>query len=208
MYLCLFLMIPFLNKMWHALNDKEKKILLGTLIFLCAAYPVFKYIAPSFFVGIYPVMYYFLGAYIREKQPKINSLLLICITGAICLIEAFISVKFTSTGVFDLSLITTADMGYGSALVMICAVCVFMAFYKVNIKLTPLKILLASIGKVTFEIYLFAGIYDAVIYQYLKRSLSTAPEFFWWFFITVPASFVLAYISSVVFTKVRSLIIK
>lgn len=212
MYLCLFLLIPFLNKMWHALNDKEKNILIVTLIFLCAIYPLVNYVAPSFFVGIYPIMYYFLGAYIREKQPILikskwaNFLALMAVAGCICIVESLISMKCTKTGLFDWTVISTADGGYGSLLVAICSVCIFLALYMVNIKSRAVNVILSSISKVSFEIYLFAGAYDAIIYQYLKRSLTSATQFFWWFFVTVPLSFICAYISSVVFKKIVSII--
>lgn len=199
MYLCLFLLIPFLNKMWANLDRREQNILIGTLVFLCAVYPVFNYIAPYYFDGLYPVLYYFLGALIHDRKPVYNRYLLMGIAVAICILEAIISIMFTKTGMFDWTVISTADGTYGTIFIAACSTCVFLAFYQVNIKQKMLKKLMASISNVSFEIYLFAGAYDAIIYQYLKRSLTSAPQFFWWFFATVPASFILAYVSSVVF---------
>lgn len=210
MYLCLFLLIPFLNKMWVNLSDREKMILIGTLAFLCAVYPICSYAAPSFFIGIYPIMYYFLGAYIRYKKPQIRGvkrLGLVVLTIAICLVEAVVSVKCTKIGTFDWTVISTSDGGYGSILVATCAVCIFISFYMVDIKSAPIRKLLELVGKSTFEIYLFAGAFDAIIYQYLKRTLTAAPQFFWWFFVTVPLSFICAFIASLIFKKIVNMIL-
>lgn len=202
MYLCLYLLIPFLNRMWKALDDKEKNILIATMIFLCGIYPIFKYVAPMFFVGIYPVMYYFIGTAIRERQYRINRWLLLGIAVVVSVIEAVISFTFTSVEVFDWNVISTADGTYGTLLMCITGVCIFLAFYQVDVRSKLLKRLFAAISSVSFEIYLFAGAYDAVIYLYLKRSVNGANEFFWWFFVTVPASFTAAFISAVVYKHV------
>lgn len=208
MYLCLFLLVPFLNKMWNGLNDIEKNVLIGIMIFLCGLYPIFNYIAPVYFIGIYPVMYYFIGAVIRQRQYTYNKFVLVLIAVVVSVIEAVISVKCTKTGMFDWTVISTADGTYGTLLMCITAVCIFLAVYKINIKSYAIKRLLASISSVSFEIYLFAGIYDAIIYQYLKRTVTGANQFFWWFFVTVPLSFILAYISSVIFKTLVGAITK
>lgn len=207
MYLCLFLLIPFLNRLWRALSSKEQNILIGTLVFLCAVYPVFNYIAPYYFTGIYPVMYYYLGAYIRDRKPHYNRWLLIGNAVLIAAIEACISIKFTKTGMFDWTVISTADGTYGTIFIVICAVSIFLALYDVDIRNKIVSRLFASISRVSFEIYLFAGAFDAVIYSYLKRTLTSAPQFFWWFFATVPASFLAAYIASMIFRYVVDMFI-
>lgn len=207
MYLCLFLLIPFLNKMWAALEEKEKIILLVTLIFLCGVYPIFNYIAPYYFYMIYPVMYYFFGAYIRQKQFNFNKLLMIAVALVMTLIEAIICFKFTKVVVFDWTVISTADGTYGTIFMAIVALGIFLGLYKVDIKSKAIKKILSLVGNVSFEIYLFAGAYDAIIYQYLKRTVTGATNSFWWFFVTVPISFICAVISSLVFTWLVDLIL-
>lgn len=208
LYLCVFLIIPFINKMWKALSEKEQNVLIGTLVFLVAIYPVFNYIAPSYFIGIYPLLFYFLGAAVRERKWRPNRLILIGITFFTCLLEAFISMKFTSVVVFDWTLISTADGTYGTLFIGICTVCIFLLFYDVNINSKFINKILSSVSNVSFEIYLFAGAYDAIIYGYLKRYITGAVASFWWFFITVPLSFLAAWISSVIFRTIVKAIIK
>lgn len=87
MYIGLFLLIPFLNLTYHGLkNQKQKQILIGTMIFLTMVPKMvnnfnlsdlswwlspgsstnYDKLVPSFFTGMYPITYYFLGAYLRE----------------------------------------------------------------------------------------------------------------------------------------------
>lgn len=209
LYLCVFLLIPFINKMWKALNTKEQNVLLGTLVFLVAIYPVFNYIAPSYFIEIYPVLFYFLGAAVRKRRYRPNRFVLAAITLLVCILEAAISMLLTKTGVFDWTVISTADGTYGTLFIGICTVCIFLLFYDINIKSRILNKIMASISRVSFEIYLFAGAYDALIYRELKeRVTGGANDFFWWFFITVPLSFIAAWISSVIFKYIIDLILK
>ncbi len=204
LYLCVFLLIPFLNKAWYALDTKEQNILIGTMAFLCTIYPVWNYIAPSYFIGTYPVLFYFLGIAVRDRKPRPNRLLLIGIIAATVIIEALISMFFTSTGTFDWNLISTADGTYGTLFISICTVCIFLLLYDTDIKNSAVRRILASISGVSFEIYLFAGAYDAIIYGYVKRFITSAVEAFWWFFVTVPLSFICAYLSSIIFHFVVS----
>lgn len=202
MYLILMLLIPFLNILWKGLiGNTQKLALVGTLVFICAIYPLFNYVAPSFFVGIYPVMYYFVGMYLKETRIKVKSVTLLAIIVLIPCLEALISVKLSPTGVFDWTLISTADGGYGSLFVLINAVAIFILLKNINVKSKFIKMILSEVGSVTFEIYLISGMFDAVIFNYLKRTITTAEGFFWYFFITVPISFVFACIVSVIFKK-------
>lgn len=202
LYLCVFLLIPFMNKAWYALDKKEQNILLATLGFLCTIYPVWNYVAPSYFIGIYPVLFYFLGIAVRDRKIRPNRWILAIVLVATVSLEAFISMKFTSTGVFDWNLISTADGTYGTLFISICTVCIFLMLYDVKISCKPVAKILSSISSVSFEIYLFAGAYDAIIYQYLKRYVSGCVNAFWWFCVTVPLSFMCAFISSLIFHSI------
>ncbi len=206
LYLCLFLLIPFLNKAWYALSQKEQNVLLATLVFLCTVYPVFNYIAPSYFTGVYPVLFYYLGIAVSDRKWKPKKLPVSVALVFTVLLQGLISMKFTSTGLFDWNLISTADGTYGTLFISICTVCIFLLLYDIDIRSQLIRRILASISAVSFEIYLFAGAYDAIIYQYVKKSVTGPVEGFWWFFATVPLSFVCAYVSAVIFRRIVSLI--
>ncbi len=87
MYIGLFLMIPFLNLIYHGLSGKrQKQALVLTMVVLTmlpklvnnfnfteagwwSSPPVstqYQPLVPDFFTGMYPITYYFIGSYFRE----------------------------------------------------------------------------------------------------------------------------------------------
>lgn len=76
MYIGLFVMIPFLNILYQNLeNRKAKRFLLFILSCMIVVPTIFnidgsKYV-PAYWTGIWPILYYFIGCYIREYKPKI-----------------------------------------------------------------------------------------------------------------------------------------
>lgn len=75
MYLGLFLLVPFLNMLWRGAESRgARKALIVTLLVL-ASLPVLvnvKYsILPDWWKGIYPLAYYFLGAWFRTYDTRI-----------------------------------------------------------------------------------------------------------------------------------------
>ena len=209
MYICIIILSPLINKFWAALSDKkERHIAIISLLILCSVYPVFHYIAPSFMIGLYPVLYYLLGAYIRDNRPKINKLVLAGVIFTSVLIETLISYFGVHGGVFDWNLITQPDTGFGSIFVVAAAVSVFLMFYDVDIKNSRIKKLLAKIGGVSFEIYICAGAMDAIVYSYLKRTITSAVDFFWYFFLTVPVVYVSAVIIAIALREIINRVLK
>ena len=87
MYIGLFLMIPFLNILWANIEDREGHlILIGILLFLTMAPCIFNaydlqtptalltpwistsytQIVPDWWTDLYPITYYYIGAYFRK----------------------------------------------------------------------------------------------------------------------------------------------
>lgn len=86
MYIGLYLLIPFLNRLWQVL-DKEEKILLISVLIMSTALPsivnVFDFytdgafrnsgfstkysqIVPDWWKNSYPLTYYFIGTYLKS----------------------------------------------------------------------------------------------------------------------------------------------
>lgn len=209
MYICIIVLAPLINKFWGALDGKkEQHFAILSLLILCSIYPLFHYIAPSFMIGLYPVLYYLLGIYIRENRPKVNKWILLGAIFVSVLIETLISYFGVCGGVFDWNLITTPDTGFGSILVVIPTVSVFLLLYDVDIKCGWIKKILAKIGGASFEIYICAGAMDAVVYSYLKRTITSAVDFFWYFFVTVPIVYVSAVIMAIVIKGIIKKVLK
>ncbi len=71
MYLGLALLIPFLNLLWRAVSSKGGRRFLLAVLILLTSLPgllnAFGYqLLPDWWQNLYPVMYYYMGAYLRE----------------------------------------------------------------------------------------------------------------------------------------------
>jgi len=111
MYMGLFLLIPFLNTMYNALQTQShKKILLGSLLFMTCLPAVlngfnftslrwwlqpsarheFQMLLPDWWGTIYPLTYFFFGSYLREYPLKLKqSTKLLLFFGAIFLAGSY-----------------------------------------------------------------------------------------------------------------------
>ncbi|MCR4655960.1 MAG: acyltransferase family protein [Lachnospiraceae bacterium] len=199
MYISITLLIPFLNILWKGIgNKRDKLVLIGSLVFICSLYPVTGYIAPAYWQIMYPILYYYIGTYIREYEPGPDRFLLIAVTALMVFVNATVSFIGAKGGAFDWSILGPVDSGYSTVTVVICATAFFLLFYKADIKNTAFRKLLAGISEVSFEIYMFTGCFDAAIYSIAFRYTGgpDAHKFFWLFFVFVPLNFVLSYISS------------
>ena len=74
----LFLMMPFLNMMYAGCATKGRKLLLTGTFFALSILPSllnsYAHIYPLWWSKLYPICYYFTGAYLREYSKKISSL--------------------------------------------------------------------------------------------------------------------------------------
>lgn len=104
MYLGLFLLIPFLNGMYHSIEKQaHKKILIFSLLLMTALPAVvnshqithlswwlnptssqtYHQLIPDWWTGMYPISYYILGCYLREyplKYSQPRKLLMLAVT--------------------------------------------------------------------------------------------------------------------------------
>ena len=71
MFMGLYLFIPFFNYLYKSIPEKHKWTFIISL-FLVFSTPRIS----SYWVDSYPVMYYFLGVFLKDKQFKINKLVL------------------------------------------------------------------------------------------------------------------------------------
>lgn len=74
MWIGLALLTPFLNYLWHAIPNSREKLLLIAILFLLTACPNWiTSLFPGYFAqACYPLMFYYMGTFIREYQPTIK----------------------------------------------------------------------------------------------------------------------------------------
>lgn len=202
MYIGLMLICPFLNMIWKNCDKKQHRILVVSLIIITMVYPVTGYVFPSYFQPLYPITYYFLGVYIKEYRPKVNKLLLICTFAIATLINGIITIVTAKGGVFVQGILAAVDNGQNAITIAIAATSVFLFFYDIDLKDGIVNSLVKSASNCSLEIYLLQAAYNAIIYTYTGRFISGAEGYFWYFFITVPASFALSWITAAVYKSI------
>ncbi|MCR4741122.1 MAG: acyltransferase family protein [Lachnospiraceae bacterium] len=212
MYIGLVLLIPFLNILWKVLkSDREKHILILSLVFLCAVPSLVPYVVPGFFQMMYPVMYYYMGVYVREKKDaiRINKFILFCIAALMVVINGSISYFISRNGLFNASYPGRVDNGYPAITLAVCGVCIFLMFYDINIENGFLGGMFRLIAGVSFEIYIFTGVFDVIIYSIAGRYIEkNANLYFWLFFAFVPLNFILSVAASNIYRYIYDTVVK
>jgi surface polysaccharide O-acyltransferase-like enzyme len=190
MYIGLFLIVPFLNIIYKNLDSrKQKNILLITLIaitILPSLFNAFKFdsyewwanpatdtdtqkLMPSWWVGIYPITYYFTGCYIREYGTKIKNVFLI-----IALVIAIFGF-----GTFNFyrcygSTFTTANYVYWNGIEpYVMSVLIFLIISKLKLENINVKakFVLWKISDLVLGTYLLSFIFDAIYYyEFLNKN--------------------------------------
>jgi len=204
MYIGLFLFIPFLNILYHHLKTKqEKKILVGSLVFLTFIPQMVKSfklgdmwldITPDYWQIIYPITYFYIGKIIKEYQPKIElskRILLFIVALAIPCIFCYCYSTETEYAWYIFN-------GFEALTNAFTAVSIFLIFYRFDKKIPVLEGIIKEISICSFEMYLFSSIWDKYLYSKYQFHL----------FLMVFIIIGLTYISSKAFTMIRDFMIK
>lgn len=167
LYNGLFLLMPFLNIVYHGLKTKkQKQFLLLTMIFLTIL-PSFAnlyfHIYEQWWYRLYPLTYYFIGAYLSEFMPKIKPWkLFIALLASIIAYAAFIMYYC------NFKILGTDDLIYHDSFgIFIIALITFVLFCNLNLSGVPTVInkVVTQISKVSFSAYLLSHIFDSILYQ-------------------------------------------
>lgn len=184
LYIGLFLLIPFLNILYNHLETlRERTILVITFLILTACPSLFNrngyYIFPATFTCLFPVTFYFIGAYIHEYKFKFSKLKLMFMLFVLCAIEPMVNCYLGNT-------FRTLLGGRDSLFYTAIAVIVFLLFYDVDFK----SRLVTKISLLSLDIYLCSWIFDNLYYTYFKAHyFESQQQFFVFFPIIVPLVF-------------------
>ncbi len=193
-YFTIFLLIPFLNAGFQAMETRRNKtILLATVILLTMISQTFYIgtvraeqirIFPGYFVRCYPIGYYFIGAYIREFPPK-RDLAHKMVYFAIWLIALFYVANMT----LYQSLNNTENNGiwcswhnddYAAMPTVIMSTMMFLLLFDIRIKNPLIAKWLSTLSNATFGAYLISYVFDCIAYKKLNESVAEVPKRFWY----------------------------
>lgn len=169
MWIGLFLLTPFLNKLWHAIDTKRQHQLLIVTLFFCSSIPYFTnrygyHLLPGYWIkAAYPLLCFYIGAYIRTYQPKFRSINLIGIITALCLFNPVASMIIA----YGKPMMHLQGGPEGIVSIPI-AVCTFLLFYRTDISNAPVRTLITKISLLSLDMYLVAYIFDQWFYPIWK----------------------------------------
>ncbi len=198
MYFGLFLLIPFLNLIYNGLESKNKKIVLIATFLVLTMAPSFINddidIIPNFWVVLYPVTYYFIGAFIREFGVEIKKRYIFIIF-IICLF-AFGGFNFYKSYGLNFQWKSYCNwMGFEN---VIDSTLIFILISKLNLERLPLfiKKCMGKISSLALGIYLASCIFDKIFYPYLNSAIPDFRGRVKYYFIIVPCIFICSLIVS------------
>lgn len=213
MYIGLFLLIPFLNILINNLTSKKQtKTLLYTLFIMIGVPCFFNFnaissntfdkILPNWWQTIYPIFYYFLGAYLSQNKLNLSlkkNLILIFITLLLdCSINYYISYNKTYL------LGTWND--YCSGSIMILTLLIFNLLTKITIKKeNSIRLFIVkNLSDACLGAYLISYIFDNFYYTILN----TYTKDFSQKIIFAPIIILFSFISSLLLSLIINIIYK
>lgn len=176
MYIGLFLIIPFLNIIYNSLESRAKK---RALIFTClcltsipGALNYYCKITPEYWAFTYPVLYYFMGAYIREYEDEIRAALAPVLFVGALLAGTAVNVLVS----YGKPFVYTAMVDWGGIENALMAPALFVILKKLPLGKTPKAAAkcIEKIGKWSLGAYLLSWIFDQYAYPALNSALPTA----------------------------------
>jgi len=189
MYLGLFLLIPFLNMLWKGAESQgARKALVATLLALTSLPTLtnFKFhLLPAWWTDLYPLAYYFLGAYFRTYQPKVK-------TGRALAGFALAVAAGGTLGFFVNYGAPYQDAGLSSwagPTVVLSACLLFLLLRQIPLDGTPrwLQWLIRKAAQLSLPIYLVSWCFDSALYPYLWNAVPGMAQRWPWYFVMVPA---------------------
>lgn len=218
MYIGLFLLIPFLNVLWQNLKSRtQERALVITMFILMIAPSLFNYyqfdaenvmactsdsywsIFPNWWTGVYPLAYYFVGAYLAKnkesfKLKPVAAFLVFLGTWAI-------GGTYTVIRCWGGKASVHGWLGYNSWIVFFMGVALFIFINSINFKAVPKFVskALAKLSDLSFGAYLASWMLDQWFYpKHLNKVIPVMEDRLWTYLPCVLLAITVAYILSFV----------
>ncbi len=204
MYFGLFLLTPFLNIMWKALNEHYKICLLIVLLLLGSFSSVTDFWWTNYWNGLYPILYYFLGVWFREREFTMKKFPGIVLFMAMILMEALYTYYVDPGQVFDW---LTNFGGYSSAYnampTVIASCIIFILCKDIKLEAKYVKPALRKISENSLEIYLALCMFlDGMIFPYIWAIFAPKAGIVGVYFILVPIELFAAVLFGIALNKI------
>lgn len=190
MYIGLFLLIPFFNRLYDNLEKKEKKYLIITLITLTSLPTVFNIydlsiaraffknpsisknytqLIPNWYIGFYPLTYYFLGAYLSDLKLNVKKIKLLVLWFSVVMISSIFNIYRYHNSNFMFENFTS----WPGIENVISSSILFLLLKQIYLDNKP-KIIINMIKKISdleYAAYLVLPLVETVIYFYFNKKV-------------------------------------
>lgn len=210
MYIGLFLLIPFLNLLYnHLESKKQKQFFLLILILIISLPSTCTKFAWNYWIITYPVMYYYIGCYIREYKPKINIIYTLIVIIATCSIEVLITtLKIPIT---TLKIPSFSIENHSNIFCLIVSISIFLLFYNLQAKKQNRGLkFLRAIANASLSFFLISYVFDELFRKVIFANLNLTsfyqklPHLFY----IVPIVIICSIISAMIIHSLTMLLIK
>lgn len=191
MYIGLYLIIPFLNIIWNNLKNKKSKQYLIIILIILFVLPTltniynfstpnwwsqpslsksYQLIIPNYWLGNgYPILYYFIGCYLKDFKLNINKAKNIIYIILFMVLFGIFNFYRNYNSLFDWGIYTDY---YSFEVFIISALVANLVLNNLRIKIKKEKSvkLIAKISYLTFGAYLLSRIFDVWFYPYLIKN--------------------------------------
>lgn len=201
LYMWIYCLIPLFNIVYHSLDEKWKKQALLLAVFGVVALPqyanFYKADMPNLFKDFYPILYYFIGAYIREYHTDKKKWSYLALFFLSVVVIGAVSCLISHGSTFERN-----DLNYSWSSPFIAAMGVFLFIFlrKINMSKIPkaLAAVLAKISEWSFGAYLLSWIFDNIFYPKLNAAVPEVTDRFKYYIIMVPLVLVCSLLLSAV----------
>lgn len=201
MFVGLFLLIPFLNYLFKSIPQNKKWLFIIILIVVFGNPQISSY----WFIG-YPLMYYFIGCMLREKQLKFNKFYLFLFILALSMLQVLFSVYSVIPGY--------VPENYTNLGCIFIAFSIFLMFYDLKIKNpTKVKNFFCKFGRIvantSMATFLVSVIFESLTAQmFTNLSLITFVSRLPYLIYLTPLKFILSVAIGIIINLVVNLFFK
>lgn len=171
MYIGLFLLIPFLNTLYDAAGKQRTHLIvtLAVLVTLPAMVSVWHKLLPAWWGDLYPIMYYFIGCWLREHRPRLHKGLNLLLLAVL----PFVFGRFEYVVNYGETYNQQPWASYYSLSALTLSVLIFLLLYNVQGKKLPsaMHTGVGLISRLTLGAYLISQLFDDLFYTQLAEQI-------------------------------------
>ena len=197
LYNGLFLLIPFLNLSYNHIQHRgQKRVLILSLLFLSALpfsfLNAFVSVNAYWWQRIWPLMFYFMGAYMGEYRPRVSAKKSGLVFFAVLLVFSLYNYFFFNAvsplyGIAAKSFLYTHEGLQNAVLTPL----LFLWVMNINMDSWPAALgkLAATVSKYSYGAFLFSSMTDSFVYLWLCRFVPDVGMRYLFFPIALPISY-------------------